>query len=207
MTSQATGVRHGINPTPSTLRRLRTAISAGVILAATSGCLNTSRQGTPPAEWLAAIKPTARIDISGHYANRGKNRGVKNQVGSPFLQDLFAERGASAGEAVSVQIGQPNPQRLEVLIHQASGQTVSQTIAVDSDGATGAVTLPNRNASFARREGMMAMAGTTTITLFRGADGALYGKFSTHRAGVVMGVIPLGQSEEGWVRWPPVTDR
>lgn len=180
------------------------ALAAAVLVCA--GCLNTSRHSAPPDDWLAAVTPAPgrRFDCAGHYSNRGQNRGVRNDVGSPFLQDLFVERRAVPETAASVRLVPHSPEKLEATIHRNGQPEVAQALAVETDSSTGAITLPARSASLTRSQGLMAMAGTTVITLWQGTDGYLYAHFKTRRAGVVMAVVPMGQSEEGWVRWAPV---
>ena len=185
------------------------AFAAATLLAALPGCLNTSRYDGPPPEWAAATKPIAgaRIDLSGYYANAGQNRGVKNADGSPFLEELFGPRTVAGSRARGVWMRHPAPDQLQVAFDRGKGPEAEQSISVRTDPSTGAVTLPARDASMAQAQGMMAMTGSTTISLFKGGDGHLYGRFSTSRAGVVMAVIPLGQTEEGWVRWAPASPR
>lgn len=175
------------------------------LLVLSSGCMNTSRYQALPADWAKAIEPTpnSSLSISGRYANGGQNRGVRNDVGSPILQELFVAKADLPKRGTTVELLQRDGHTLEVTIRENAEALAQKSVVTESEAATGALILPSRNASLARGQGLMAMAGATVVRLFRGSDGYLYAQFQMSRAGVVFGVLPMGQSEEGWVRWPP----
>lgn len=179
------------------------------LLALSTGCMNTSRYKSLPVDWSKAIEPSPNpsLDISGLYTNGGRNRGVRNDVGSPILQDLFVTREDLSERGITVEILQRDFHTLEVTIWNGSKTLARKSVVVEADAATGALILPSRNASLAHGQGLMAMAGSTVVRLFKGSDGYLYAQFQTSRAGVVFGVLPMGQSEEGWVRWSPAAQQ
>ncbi len=180
--------------------------AVALIAACFVGCMNTSRYKSLPDDWAKAVEPSpnSNPNISGTYANGGQNRGVKNDVGSPILQELFVPRQDLPERGSGVQILQRDLHTIEVTIWGGSKALYQKLVVTETGSTTGGFTLPSRNASLARGQGLMALAGVTDVQLFRGSDGYLYAQFKTSRAGVVFGVLPMGQSEEGWVRWAPV---
>jgi hypothetical protein len=184
----------------------RAGLALALLTLGLTGCvMNTSRH-RPSDDWLALVKPVrpGPVDLSGSYRPVGKNRGVRNSNGSPYLTDLFFAKDERPTDVRAVELRHKSPTALDVTVLGLSGVLARRTVGITSTPETGAVSLPLRNASFATAEMLGVFAGTTSLTLFKGSDGFLYTRFITRRAGTVIVAIPVAQSDEGWVRWEPI---
>ncbi len=148
---------------------IRCLASLITLLAASTGCMNTSRYKSLPVEWAKAIErtPNSSLNLSGQYANGGQNRGVKIDVGSPVLQELFFARKDLATHGSKVEIRQRDLHTIEVTIPDDSKALAQKRVSVEMDTATGAFLLRSRDASLAHGQGLMAMAGVTVVRLYR----------------------------------------
>ena len=185
-------------------RTLRVAISFGA--ATLSGCSSQSTGGLP-VEWIEPCRRPACQDVSGAYLVTGQVLGGKLTLRDTrpleSILDLFFEKEKRPVNGHQIELRRPDGNHLQAIVTR-NGAVLAETTRESSiEKETGAVIMRQTES----KGGSNLPGGhvaANTVRLWKGHDGCLYARLTTHGAGLTV-VVPYVDRGEAWGRWEPAT--
>ena len=162
-----------------------------------------------PAAWLRALPKNASgaADVSGVYMVSGQLLGEKMTLRDTrpieWVFDLFFEKESRPVNGHQLELRRPQADRLQAIVTRGGTVLVQTTMEVTVEHESGAV-IVQRTESKGGTNLPGGYVAANTVRLWKGHDGCLYARLTTHGAGLMV-VVPYVDRGEAWGRWEPAT--